>query len=106
MNPGKLDRRITLRTASASVGVTGQPTETWSDLATVWAMKRDTGGSERNQDAQEFAKVMTIFTIRHRADIAAKGRVAYGGREYDIQFTKELGRSEFLELHTEGRADG
>lgn len=106
MNPGLLDRQVTLRARSVSNGVSGQPTESWSNLATVWARKLDISGSERNDQGQEVAKGHTLFIIRYRSDVNTTNRVSYGGVEYDITFIKEMGRQVLLELTTEVRTDG
>lgn len=105
MRPGRMDRRITLQTPTTSTGTTGQPLNTYASLATVWANKREVSGTERNQEGQEIASGVTLFTIRWRSDVGAKERVAHDGVTYDIVFTKELGREQYLELHTERRTD-
>tara|TARA_B100001123_G_scaffold220405_1_gene248580 strand:+ start:496 stop:813 length:318 start_codon:yes stop_codon:yes gene_type:complete len=105
MNPGRLDRKITLREFSSSVGTTGQPLKTWSDLATVWAQKTDKAGGESERGGEMVATQNTIFKIRYLSTVSPKNRVSYDSVEYDIEFIKELGRKELLELHTKRRAD-
>ena len=101
-----MDRRIDLRSKSDSIGATGQPLKTWSTLATVWANKRDLSGSEKNRGGEEVATQKTVFTIRYRADVNTTNRITHDSTEYDVFFTKELGRTQFLELHSTGRTDG
>lgn len=47
MPVGKLDRRITIEQATQGVGPYGEPVETWSELATVWANAYAVASSNR-----------------------------------------------------------
>jgi len=106
MNPGLMDRRLVLQVNTPAQGVTGEPVESWSTLATVWGRRQDTSGSERNAEGQEIAKVITSFTIRWRSDVNAANRIVYDSITYDITFTEEIGRKEYLKLYAERRNDG
>lgn len=77
----------------------------WSNLATVWAHKKETSGMETNRDGEEVATGKTVFTIRFRSDVGPKNRVTYNASTYDIQHTVEVGREHYLELWTERRTD-
>ncbi len=106
MNPGLLDRRITIQQQAITTGATGQPIETWSTLAAnLSARKQDLSGRETNRDGQEVATGTTLFTIRHRGDVSAKNRVLLGARIYEVQFVREMGRNAYEVLHTTERED-
>lgn len=106
MNPGRLDRRIVIESNASTLGATGQSLNGWSTLATVWANKRDVSGTETNRGGEEVARGSTVFTIRFRSDVGPKERITYSGSTYDINFTEEMGRTEYLKIHTERRTDG
>jgi len=46
MKIGKLDKRITLQSRSATLDDYGQELNSWSDIATVWANVKPLGGRE------------------------------------------------------------
>lgn len=106
MNPGTMDRRITLKTPATAQDSTGFPAETFSVLASnVPAQLIDIDGNEINRDGEQVAAATTIFRIRHRKGVSAKVRVVYDSDEYDTLFVKRLGRKSLLELQTRRRAD-
>ena len=90
---GKLDRRITIEQLTQGKGADyGEPTETWSAWATVWANVYYGGGREFEQARQINAEIDTQFQIRYRPGILATMRIAYDGRYYDIYRIDEVGR--------------
>lgn len=105
MEAGKLDRRITLETSTATRGKSGQQKSEWGTLAIVWANVRYQTPKEVFQADQLSALQTAIFTIRYRTGItAAKNRVVYEGLAYNITGVSEIGRREGLQLI--GQADG
>lgn len=109
MQAGKLDRRITLQRATTAQDETGQEVQTWSDLATVWASRRDVSDAERVAAAEVAASITTRFQIRWGTSWAdlnpREHRVALDGRIYDISGVKEIGRREGLEITAAARRD-
>jgi len=85
LNAGTLDKRITIQQVQQSQDGTGQPIETWSTLATVWAGIIDSRGDERFRAGQEGANVTRIFRVRYRSDLDEQMRILYDGRYYDIK---------------------
>lgn len=85
MRAGRLDREIEIQKKTVARDSYGQPLETWSTLATVWAAKEDDRGREffAAQQVQAFAP--TRFRIRYRSDVTAGHRVSYGGQVYDVR---------------------
>jgi SPP1 family predicted phage head-tail adaptor len=103
---GKLDRRIVLKTVTVDTDEFNAPTETLSDLATVWAEKRDLRGREYFQANSENAQIETVFRIRWRSDVSPLNRIAFDGRDYDIVSVAEIGRRDGLEIMAKARAEG
>lgn len=85
MQAGRLDRRIQLQSYTTTQDGYGQPVETWSTYATVWATVRDQSGREFLESAQIDGQTATMFTIRYRSDVAYQHRILYGSDYYDIR---------------------
>lgn len=84
MNPGQLNKRITLQQKTTAGDGAGGVTETWSDVATVWAAVEPLNGPERYQ-AQKLQTIITHkVTIRYRVGVSPKMRVVYSGRILEI----------------------
>jgi SPP1 family predicted phage head-tail adaptor len=105
-DPGKLDRRITLQKYTSTTNEFGELIETWEDIGSCWASKRELAGTERFAAAQLQAQVDTVFTIRYRSDVEPRWRAVCEGETYDIQSIAELNRREFLMLETLWRDPG
>ena len=108
MNVGRLDRSVELQTQATSQDDYGQPLETWTTLATVWAEKSDRVASEVTSAGQVVEVLRTVWTIRHRSDIDTRHRLALkiGGGLYEYYYitgTQEIGRRVGLKLTTERR---
>lgn len=86
MQAGKLDRRITIQQESTFTRDSfGAKLSSWSDLATVWAEKRDLTARELFQAGQVYADVTTMFRIRYISGIDPKMRVSFESRYYNIR---------------------
>lgn len=108
MLAGKLDRRITISRATVTQDAFNNPVEVWSDLATVWASKKDVSDGERFQSGTMNASRMTRFQVRWSSELAgvnAKDRLLFEGATYDIHNAKELGRREGIEITASSRTD-
>lgn len=101
-----LDRRITLQRASSVNNEFNEPVQTWTDLATVWARRRD--ASDR-QVVEVFAAgqvgsfLISRFTVRSNdasRDFKPIDRVLHDGEVWNIKGIKEAdeGRRRFLEI--------
>jgi SPP1 family predicted phage head-tail adaptor len=104
MRIGRLDRRITIEALTETQSASGEPQETWSTFAEVWAARRDVSGSERFRSQQELAEKVTRFTVRFLDGLDAKHRIiGDDGLIYDIQSIMEMGRRQFQEITAEAR---
>lgn len=108
INPGKLDRRLTIQAKTLTRGGEGGFVESWTDLDEVWAQKLDTSGREFRTAQATHAEVNQLFRIRFYAGLTeGEHRVVYGTRTFDLIQIGEEGREEFNLLvckYTEGRA--
>jgi SPP1 family predicted phage head-tail adaptor len=93
--------RITIQTKTISRSPMGDETEVWTDLATVWAVRRDMRGAEyyNAQALREQGDVM--FTIRYLTGFDAEARVICDGQRYEITRTPVRigGRTRYLEIY-------
>lgn len=88
MQTGKLNRRITIQSRTTTQDGAGQPVETWSDVATVWADIRNPSGlsfaGETIKAGVEASTVRLSVRIRYREDIDPGMRVELNGETHDI----------------------
>jgi SPP1 family predicted phage head-tail adaptor len=105
MRAGPLDRRITIQRKTVSPSSSGQPTETWSTLASRWASVAPVVGTERFALPQISATEQTKFQVRWTSDIfdlSPLDRIVYPvgstdeGQIYDIAAVHEFHRREGL----------
>lgn len=84
MNPGDLRHRVTLQKYVETTDEDGFITQTWQNIATVWASVENLYGREY-WEAAAIQKENTVkFTIRYRADIDQTMRIVFGGKIYNI----------------------
>lgn len=108
MDAGRLDRRIAVRRATTTTDAFNESVFAWGTLATVSARVEPVNDTEHWRAGETLASKLTRFTIRYSTTVAnvdPRDRIQYGGREYDIQGVKELGRREFLEITASARAE-
>ncbi len=107
MTAGALDRRITIRRATTTNGPLGT-TETWVDLGTVWAARKDVSDGEKAAAGTVMSTLAARFTVRSNAitrgvrpsDVIVEGRL-----QFEIVGIKELGRRDYLEITAQARLD-
>ncbi|MBA3588299.1 phage head closure protein [Methylibium sp.] len=85
MQAGALNRRITIKQLAAGQDAIGQPLQTWSDVATVWANVLHKSGAESIKAEQEVSIVRASIRIRRRAGITAAMRCHLGAVVYEIK---------------------
>jgi SPP1 family predicted phage head-tail adaptor len=82
---GDLSRRITIQSPSESQDEYGQPTQDWTDVCSTWASIRAATSKEVYAASSFVSQVSHIVTIRWRAGIAAKQRILYRDRTFEVQ---------------------
>ena len=109
----ELDRRITLQRATSAAGPLNEPVDTWSNLAEVWARRRDASDSQRIEFAaagQTGSFIVARFTVRSSAvtrSITPVDQIVHDGKVWDIKGVKEAdeGRHRFIEITASRDAD-
>lgn len=77
LRAGTLNRRLRLQTVAMVSDAEGVSTETWTDLATVWAHISPASGRETFQAAQPEEVITHTVTVRWRPDITSHMRFLY-----------------------------
>jgi SPP1 family predicted phage head-tail adaptor len=104
MDPGKLDRRVSVLTrTTAPDEQSGEPIESWVVSFARWASKTDLSGSELFRAQQVNAEITTKFVFRYTDQITPDNRLRFGGKDYDIFSAAEKGRREHLEVLAKAR---
>lgn len=86
MEVGSLNRRIVIQSRDAGTDDAGQPVQTWTTLATVWANVKGATGMGSIRGSLDGVEVNAYsFRIRYRTDVDAAERVVFGGQNYDVK---------------------
>jgi SPP1 family predicted phage head-tail adaptor len=102
MQSGKLNRRITIQQLSAGQDEIGQPVQTWSNVATVWADIRHQSGMETIKADAVTSTVRASIRIRYRSDLNSGMRVLHDSTAYNIlAVLPDLARKEYVDLACE-----
>lgn len=108
MRAGQLDRRITIQRNGSSQSDSGEPIESWSDVATVRAQKIEARGDERFSKAQLVGTINRSFRIRWSSqisDITDIDRVLFDTVPHEIIAIREIGRREGIEIDCTARGE-
>lgn len=99
MNPGKLDRRVTIQARTYAADGTGGRTETWEDTFDCWAEALAQKPTEIMAAGADRAADERQFRIRYKARLTSGNhRVVYQGAYYNILGITEEGRQDMLLL--------
>lgn len=91
MEPGRLNRRITIQEMSTHTrDAYGAVIPTWEDVDEVWASKRPLSASEQFQSGQVYAEASVLFTMRYR-DLKPSARISHSSRIYNIKSIIDVG---------------
>ena len=107
MNIGALDRYITIEyPVRSQSSTTGEMTDTWTTLASVYATvtypTSSTTRTEGNEQGRETTETPVEFIIWFRSDINESMRVSYDSEYYNIMRINKVGqRNEMIKLVTE-----
>lgn len=99
MRAGTLNSRITIQQLAAGQDSLGQPVQTWSDVATVWANIKQSSGSETIRSDRELSVVRASIRIRYKTGLNAGMRVVAGADVYEIRAVLgDVGGKEYTDL--------
>ena len=84
MRAGPLNTRVTVQQQSTSQDALGQPVQTWTTFATLWADVKHSSGIETIKAGAEATIVRASIRIRYRADISSAMRVVVGTTVHNI----------------------
>ena len=102
MKAGQLNTRITIRAYTETVDGWGQPVQTWTDLAAVWADVRGISGLEAIKADAETSTTKASARIRYRADVSPDMRVLIAGTEWEIKAVlPDFNRRRYVDLTLE-----
>lgn len=98
MQAGKFRNRVAIQRRGAG-GALGQPSNTWEDVAQVWAHIRFGTGSETIRAGQIASKAQASIRIRWRTGVTAEMRVVADGVVYSIKAVlPDMQRREYVDL--------
>ena len=85
MRSGELRHKITIQAKGITQNEFGEPVETWSDVATVWASVQPLAGREYFQAQQVKADITLRVRMRYRSGIQPAMRLLFESRVFEIQ---------------------
>lgn len=98
MRAGELRDRVTIQQKTTSSDSEGMVTETWHDIATVWATILPIRGREYFQAAAVQSETTTRIKMRYRVGVASGMQAVFGTQVFDIQSVIPDARRIQLEL--------
>lgn len=98
MRAGRLDRRISLQTATDTQDSYGQAVSVWATTYTVWADVWPLPYTEQVEGDRKTEGTMFKIRIRYQSGVIPTMRVVYGSSYYDIVSINEGNRQEYLDL--------
>ena len=102
MRPGLLNQRVVVQQQSTTQDALGQPVQSWSTFATLWANVRHTSGVEAIKNDAIASVVRASIRVRYRADLTAAMRVTVGSTTYNIvAVLPDIGGKEYVDLACE-----
>lgn len=90
IDPGQLNKQVTIQVRSSTRDAVGGQVETWADVVTVWAAIRPPSSSIMRSAREVFAasarrdQVLHEMIIRYRPGITAQHRAMLGARALDL----------------------
>lgn len=103
IEPGHLDRRVTIQQATNGVDEAGAPLQVWTTLATVWMGRDHIRGMERVQAGMAQSAYDARWLMHYRADmdpdlvdVPKDRRLVFGGRVHEIVGAQHVGRKQGL----------
>ena len=87
MEIGKLNRRVTIQQLVSGQDAAGQPVQTWTDVATVWANVAGDTGLRTIKNAGDVTAAIKRYSIRirFREGLDEDMRVLLGAVPFDVK---------------------
>lgn len=85
LRAGEFDQRIDIEQRLPAQDALGQPIETWTRVAAVWASIRHPAGLQAIKASADVSTTQASIRLRYRASIDASMRVVHGADVYDIK---------------------
>jgi len=102
MNPGELDREITIESFTTVQDGRGEETEEWSTFAEIWASKRPMSATERFASNGTHSVETANFRVRYLEGVLPTMRIVDEvGRKWRITGIAEYRRKVGLDLTAE-----
>lgn len=98
MIAGRLSARVNIEQRAAGVDAIGQPVETWSLVAAVWADIRMLSGKEMLRAGMDTSAVRASVRIRYCAGINAGMRLGTGSTYYNIRAVMPDPKRQYIDL--------
>lgn len=95
---GKFDKRINIEQRSTDTDELGQPIETWTLVAAVWAHIRFPSGLSSIKADADVSTVKASIRVRYMVGIDAGMRVVHGSDIYDIKAVLPNQSERFVDL--------
>lgn len=80
-----LNNRVTIQRQNAGEDELGQPVQTWSTLADLWADVRNVSGIQAIKAGAQVSTVQASVRVRKRSDLVAGMRVLHGTTVYAVR---------------------
>ena len=86
LNPGVLDKRVTIEQNAPAQSASGEMIDAWSTYRVLWAALSPVSGGERYQARQVHAEATSVMACWYESapGITPAMRVRYGARTFDI----------------------
>ena len=84
MDIGRFNRRISIEQQSSTQDTLGQPVDTWTTFASVWADIRYTGGLEAIKANAVGSTAKVSVRVRYLTGVTAGMRVSHGLETFNI----------------------
>lgn len=84
MSIGQRKCKVAIQQLTAGQDSIGQPTQTWTTLASVWADIRYLNGMQTIRNDAQMSATKASVRIRRRTDVTTAMRVVYGTTEFAI----------------------
>jgi SPP1 family predicted phage head-tail adaptor len=85
MDVRRRNRLVTIQQQSSTQDTAGQPVQTWTDLASVWANIKYLNGIESIKADAETSAAKASIRIGYRTDVTAAMRVSIGETVFQIK---------------------